>query len=148
MPAGHLGGLPPIRSRGPIHARRLILPLVVLVMIVLTIWWVASCVGRVFAPSPPMTKAEEYPPPWTSLSREVTLTIYREGHRCGEGYQRVSSRSPQEYLVYCREAEGTWTTYLVFPLVDDVLGPDLTFAYTHSDIDLPERSDTAEAVAP
>ena len=96
---------------------------------------------------PPLGPAEVYPAPWVQPSAEVYRTLYASGFRCGEGYQRGSIEAAGEYLLYCREANGQWTTYLVWPTVAKVLGPDRTYAYTKG-IPLPERSDAAQTIAP
>lgn len=136
-------------SRRPIRWAALVPPLIALLLVIILGWGIHSCASRVPATAPPTTKAQEYPDPWTALPSHVTLTLYQAGHRCGEGYARTASHGQGEYLVYCREANGAWVTYLVFPLIDRVTGPDRAYAYVHQGEDgipLPTRSAAAVAL--
>lgn len=134
--------LPPIRARGPRHFNRLIGPVVLLLLLGVLIWGATSCVSRVFTPAAPISKVEEYPGPWQSVTPAIYRAIYAANHRCVEGYMRASVKNEGEHLIYCHEQTDVWTTYLVWSPSDRVLGPDRSFAYT-SGVPLPERDPDA-----
>mgnify|MGYP001167407257 FL=1 len=141
----HLKWQPPIRARGPKRPNRLIGPVaLLLVLFGLLVWGGASCVGR--TPAAPMSKAEEYPAPWQTVSPAIYRAIYAEGHQCVEGYMRVAAKADFEYLVFCHEPTEVWTTYLVWLPSGRVLGPDRAFAYTKG-VPLPERHPDAVAMS-
>lgn len=134
--------LPPIRSRGPRHLKRLVKPTGLLLLFGALIWGAVSCISRVSTPPAPLSKAEEYPGAWETVTPAIYRAIYIGGHRCVEGYMRTSVKNEGEHLVYCHEQAGVWTSYLVWSPSDRVLGPDRSFAYT-SGVPLPERDPDA-----
>lgn len=42
---------------------------------------------------------------------------------CGEYYYRAAAGSTSEFLVYCTRNGTTWTSYLVWPLIEKIMGP-------------------------
>lgn len=74
------------------------------------------------------TIAEQYPAPWRQDSpAELNITLGNNRVRgCGEFYFRTrhgEAGKYAEYLVYCTGDGNSWTTYIVFPSVNKVVGP-------------------------
>lgn len=80
------------------------------------------------------TLQEMYSGPWTDPSPAVIRTLAANGVRgCGEAYQKANTRYEGEFAVACtRTPDGSpaWVVYLVWTGRSQVVGPDLTAAWT------------------
>jgi hypothetical protein len=75
-----------------------------------------------------LTVDEQYPKPWRDPNREELLAIGQTLVKnnisgCGEYYIRPSSQSTGEYLVGCSSDGTTWTYYMVWTAIQNVMGP-------------------------
>ena len=66
-----------------------------------------------------------YPAPWSSaIKPEVTRALLAAGVTgCGYLEHRVSTRSRTEYLVACSRNGQSWLVYMVWPAINEVMGP-------------------------
>ena len=69
--------------------------------------------------------SEKYPGPWKSaFNIDITKALSKNKIRgCGEYKYRKSAKFSNEYLVRCSSDSKKWSSYLVWPLINEVQGP-------------------------
>lgn len=71
------------------------------------------------------TLAEQYPGHWQEPTGDVMRTLARNHVAgCGEFYQKPAAFAQAEYAVACTRDGKNWNVWLVWPVIDKVLGPD------------------------
>jgi hypothetical protein len=75
-----------------------------------------------------MTINEQYPEPWKDANSEQNIEIGQTLVKnnisgCGEYYIRPSSQNTNEYLVGCSSDGIIWKYYMVWPKIQNVMGP-------------------------
>src|ERR1700674_3877711 len=85
----------------------------------------ASCVAL---PTP----SERYPRPWEDIDPYVVRTLARNmstiGPLCTTAKMRPATRGEYgEYLVYCAYDRNDWRAFVVFPALNEVIGPTALF---------------------
>ncbi len=75
-----------------------------------------------------MTIDEQYPEPWREANPnqniEIAQTLVKNKiSGCGEYYIRPSSQNNNEYLVSCSSDGKIWKYYLVWPKIQNAMGP-------------------------
>lgn len=89
----------------------------------------AACLmsGNVLAANPSVNPTIEnrYPGPWeTEFNMGITQTLSKSGARgCGIIKYRESAKDDSEYLVVCSTDNETWDVYMVWPNINEVMGP-------------------------
>lgn len=66
-----------------------------------------------------------YPKPWReNFNLEITRSLSNKNIRgCGQYKFRESSKDKGEYLVYCSRDGRNWLAYIVWPNINNVMGP-------------------------
>lgn len=84
-----------------------------------------------------LTIDERYPKPWKEPNGQELLVISQTLIKknvtgCGEYYLRKSSQDSGEYLIGCTSDGVNWSYYIIWPQIEDVMGP-----YTDESIEKP-----------
>jgi len=89
----------------------------------LTFLLLAPCVEAAYA-QPKFSPSKQFPGPWLEVTQEVRdlLALYKVSH-CNQAAARMSSRRPDEYLLYCTQDEQVWTSWRVRPAANKIRGP-------------------------
>jgi len=87
----------------------------------------------------PKSTSDQYPKPWREPNNEEFIEIGRslvknQIKNCGEYYIRPSSEHNHEYLVGCSIDGESWSYYVVWTSVQEVMGP-----YSDTAIEKPQR---------
>lgn len=69
--------------------------------------------------------AQKYPGPWVyDFNPSITKAlVVANVSGCGIYRYRVSKDSNSEFLVYCSSDNENWSAYLVWPNIENVMGP-------------------------
>lgn len=90
-------------------------------IVLLAALYVAGCEA-------PPEPAEEFSGNWREPTGEVMRTLASNGiEGCGEFYQKESTTSANTFAVACTRDQRIWKAYMVWPAIDEVMGPDDMF---------------------
>lgn len=83
---------------------------------------------------PEVKPSERYPGPWQDIDFHVSQTLAKNperlGQLCASTYMRPAFNRPGErgeYLVYCTFDKSGWWAFVVFPGINEIVGPNNIF---------------------
>jgi hypothetical protein len=77
---------------------------------------------------PRLLLSEHFPGPWLEVTQEIRdVLALNNVSACSQAMGRQSSRSPDEYLLYCTRDEKLWTSWRVHLAAHRVRGPGKVF---------------------
>ena len=72
--------------------------------------------------------SEQFPGPWLEITQEIRdVLVLNKVSACSQAVGRQSSRSPDEYLLYCTRDEKLWTSWRVQLAAQKIRGPGRLF---------------------
>jgi hypothetical protein len=76
--------------------------------------------------SEPLSFDRKYPGAWSDAQNQSIMRtlIANSVSGCGEYWYKAAAGSDSEYLVYCTRDGKNWTTYLVWPKIGNIIGPN------------------------
>jgi hypothetical protein len=77
---------------------------------------------------PRLLPSEHFPGPWLEVTQEIRDVLAPNNvAACSQAMGRQSSRSPDEYLLYCTRDEKLWTSWRVHLAAHKIRGPGKVF---------------------